>query len=463
MTHDVEKAELANRIAVAIGVKRPADYDTRSTRRGVETGLIERFENIKRNLSRFVDVTHASVEDIIATQIAYQISVGETPIVDIPSVKVELANLERKYKIKQDTPTSGRRGSAGQKSKQLALIAEKIKPLNTVLNNYHRGHSLFYFESAKKPSSVFTDQIEDTTDSGFDIIPSIPEAFAAATVTVPKIPNLSVYDITENSVMLSWSPNSSPVTKYHLVIKNQDTGQTKYELDQGREGEMAVQGLDLATNYKAYIIATNEMGNSPEKSISFKTIGKKLTEIVPEIPIETPIETPIIHISPDTSIKSNMVSQSIGAFTLSKGRLKGDIIYIAEKSFNPYYYNKPLTSIVQIKDQAGFVIKLKPNNLNFTAIQRDERISIDEHVGDVPAVHVEFYVWKSLDEPLVFSEKKIDLVAAEVGLQPCQIGFHRDFNGKCVPDNEAPKDRLMDTLKGFLFGTVALSLLARKY
>ena len=35
MAHDVDKATLANRIAEAIGVQRPLDYDTRSTRRGV--------------------------------------------------------------------------------------------------------------------------------------------------------------------------------------------------------------------------------------------------------------------------------------------------------------------------------------------------------------------------------------------------------------------------------------------
>ena len=48
----------------------------------------------------------------------------------------------------------------------------------------------------------------------------------------------------------------------------------------------------------------------------------------------------------------------------------------------------------------------------------------------------------------------------------CEIGFHKDFSGKCVPDDpigELPRDKLIDTLKGFLFGTVALSLLARKY
>jgi len=437
--HDYEKSELANIIAEAIGVQRPTDYDTRSERRGVEDNLVSLFDDIKNRLSKFVDVSNASVHDIIATDIAYAISEGRKPIVDIKAVKEEKENLEKKYKLMEAKPTSGRRGSYGQKLKALNLVTLQIKPLNTVLNNYHKGNSLFYFESK-------IDQIQDSTDSGFiDSLSIIPLAYAQETISVPKIPNLSVYDITENSVMLSWSPNSSPITGFHLVIKNQDTGQTKYELDQGREGEMAVQGLDLATNYKAYIIAINEMGNSPEKSISFKTKG-----IIPS-PVITPIE--------DTTIDQNMISQSIGAFKLENNRVKGSIIYIAESSFNPYYYNKPLTSIVSIKDQSGRTVKLKTNNLNFTATERDETINIDEEVGELDAIKIEFLVWKSVNDPIAFSKKKVDeVVAEEVGLAPCPLGQHRNFNGKCVPDDPIIGSSLLGKVMGVtaILGTLAL-------
>ena len=135
----------------------------------------------------------------------------------------------------------------------------------------------------------------------------------------------------------------------------------------------------------------------------------------------------------DTTIDENMVSQSIGAFTLKDGKVTGKIIYIAESSFNSYYYNKPVTSIVQIKDQAGSTIKLKTNNLNFTETQRDETITINEGVGDVNAVKIEFLVWKSLTEPIPFTLKKDDeIVAQEIGLKPCPIGQHRNFNNKCL-------------------------------
>ena len=64
-----------------------------------------------------------------------------------------------------------------------------------------------------------------------------------------------------------------------------------------------------------------------------------------------------------------------------------------------------------------------------------------------------------------FSETKI-IQVVEGDPEACPIGYHKDFTGKCVPNDPVgaiPRDKLIDTLKGFLFGTVALSLLARKY
>ena len=163
----------------------------------------------------------------------------------------------------------------------------------------------------------------------------------------------------------------------------------------------------------------------------------------------------------DTSINENMVSQSIGAFTLKDGKVTGKIIYIAESAFNSYYYNKPVTSIVQIKDQAGSTIKLKTNNLNFTETQRDETITINEGVGDVNAVKIEFYVWKGINEPVSFTLKKVDeIVAQEIGLSPCPIGQHRNFNNKCVPDDQTigGKPSVLALFGGVtaLLGTLAL-------
>jgi len=174
----------------------------------------------------------------------------------------------------------------------------------------------------------------------------------------------------------------------------------------------------------------------------------------------------------DSSINSMMISQSVGAFILKDGRLKGEILYIANTAFNSFYYGKNLTSLVQIKSKTGIPIAVKPNNLNFTNTQRDERIQIDEAVGNFKELIVDFFVWKSTTDLRQFSaDKQIQVVEElpppdEPDFKPCPIGYHKDFNGNCVqddPEPEIPRDKLIDTLKGFLFGTIALSLLARKY
>jgi len=180
----------------------------------------------------------------------------------------------------------------------------------------------------------------------------------------------------------------------------------------------------------------------------------------------------------DTTINSTMVSQSVGAFILKDGRITGEVLYIANQSFNSFYYNKPITSLVQIKSKSGVVIAIKSNNLNFTETERDERITIDESAGNFKELLIDFFVWDSPLSQIIFSETKQIQIVDETDVPPadpfdpqpptttCATGYHKDFSGKCVADDpvgEIPKDRLIETLKGFLFGTVALSLLARKY
>ena len=189
----------------------------------------------------------------------------------------------------------------------------------------------------------------------------------------------------------------------------------------------------------------------------------------------------------DSSINTTMVSQLIGTFILKDGRVKGQIMYITNEAqynnnnklisgFNPFYYSKTknLTSFVQIKSKTGIPIAAKPNGLSFTQTEKDEIIHIDEAVGNFKELIIDFLVLKSPNDMRAFASPKQIQVVEELPEDPidpkptstCQIGFHKDFSGKCVPDDpigELPRDKLIDTLKGFLFGTVALSLLARKY
>ena len=344
--------------------------------------------------------------------------------------------------------------------------------------------------------------------------------------TIPESASIGVTGISKNYATLYWSPHSdggSKIINYNLTIINQDMSKTIFQ-NTVTGNNFRIENLDSDTNYKAYIIVINEVGNSPENSIGFKTTGIKVVTppvITPPV-ITPPVITPPVVVPPvekeydvtvlrinefggvyseffygikgnkllelesqflvvlsdkprptddevrdfynfvDTSIDVNMVSQSIGAFTLKDGKVTGKIIYIAESVFNSYYYNKTIYSIVHIKDQSGSTIKLKTNNLNFTATERDETITINEGVGDLNAVKIEFYVSKNPDTTLPFALKKVDeIVAQEIGLKPCPIGQHRNFNNKCVSDDPpsmGSKPSIISLLGGVtaLFGTLAL-------
>jgi hypothetical protein len=216
------------------------------------------------------------------------------------------------------------------------------------------------------------------------------------------------------------------------------------------------------------MVDLNAIGNSFEQSYGFKTLKSiAVPDVTPPIVTAPTITTAPTIPTEDSSINTMMISQSIGSFILKDGRLKGEILYIANTAFNPFYYGKNLASLIQIKSKSGISIAVKPNVLNFTNTERDERIQIDESVGNFKELIVDFYVWKSTTDLRQFSEnKQIEVIETNGDGTECQIGFHKDFSGKCVPDDppgEIPRDKLMDTLKGFLFGTVALSLLARKY
>jgi hypothetical protein len=354
----------------------------------------------------------------------------------------------------------------------------------------------------------------------------------ALQANVPESATIGVTGINKNHAVVYWSKHGdggSPILNYNLTIKNQDNGQTIFQ-NTLTGNNFKIENLNSNTNYKAYIIVINAVGNSPENSIEFKTLVDTTPPPTPPTP-PTPAPTPAPVITycvnvytldsggnvlsdhydkinllnlqnllsenkyvfyckdgiipteqqvrdfygytapvEDSSINSMMVSQSVGAFILKDGRLKGEILYIANTAFNPFYYGKNLTSLVQIKSKTGIPIAVKPNNLNFTNTERDERIQIDEAVGNFKELIVDFFVWKSTTDLRQFSaDKQIQVVEESPDPdepKPCQIGFHKDFNGNCVEDDpspEIPRDKLIDTLKGFLFGTVALSLLARKY
>jgi len=102
----------------------------------------------------------------------------------------------------------------------------------------------------------------------------------------------------------------------------------------------------------------------------------------------------------DTSTSLTMISQKWDYFDIVDGRAKGQITFRATSDFNPYYYGKELVNYMQLVNNQGLTIVLKPNVLRFTQTETDETIQYDEGVGDLKSLKVESYVWTHDNKPM---------------------------------------------------------------
>jgi len=138
----------------------------------------------------------------------------------------------------------------------------------------------------------------------------------------------------------------------------------------------------------------------------------------PFIPTPTPTPTPPPIPPPpeEQEVTQDMVLQNNGVWSLDQDRITGEILYIATNKFNPFFYNKILTSIVQFRDKHGTPILIKVNNLQFFETQRDERLMFDERVGfDNEIVDVTSLVWvndttdnRGFAKTMLFTVKRSD-------------------------------------------------------
>jgi len=120
------------------------------------------------------------------------------------------------------------------------------------------------------------------------------------------------------------------------------------------------------------------------------------------------VDTQVVHApEQDLTVNDNMVTQQVINFNIVNGRAVGSIKFEATNNFNPYYYNKNIVNIIQIKDPNGVNIltTVKQNTLNFTETERDEIISYDEDVKQNTRATIESFVWSSATAPIAFSKK----------------------------------------------------------
>jgi len=107
-------------------------------------------------------------------------------------------------------------------------------------------------------------------------------------------------------------------------------------------------------------------------------------------------------------VTTNMIRQEIINFTIVNNRIQGSIKFTATDTFNPYYYNKPITTYLQLKstDLPNWTqistTNPKSNRLTFTETQRDETITFDEDAQNLTFVNAESLIVPAMSEVLRF-------------------------------------------------------------
>jgi len=136
------------------------------------------------------------------------------------------------------------------------------------------------------------------------------------------------------------------------------------------------------------------------------------------------VDTQVVHApEQDLAITDNMVTQQVINFNIINGRAVGSIKFQATNNFNPYYYNKNIVNIIQIKDPNGVVLLTKENRLNFTETERDEIINYDEDVKQNTRATIESFVWSSATQPTPFSKKFTIEISETEPPKPTTSGF----------------------------------------
>jgi len=122
-------------------------------------------------------------------------------------------------------------------------------------------------------------------------------------------------------------------------------------------------------------------------------------------------------------ITDNMVTQQVINFNIINGRAVGSIKFVATNNFNPFYYNKNIVNIIQIKDPNGVTLLTKENRLNFTETEREEIISYDEDMHENTRATVESFVWSSATAPTAFSKMYSIEISEKEPPKPLTLGF----------------------------------------
>lgn len=140
-------------------------------------------------------------------------------------------------------------------------------------------------------------------------------------------------------------------------------------------------------------------------------------------------------------------------FDIETGKIKGQVILEKSNSWNPYYNDIPLSLIVQYKDiNTNVTMDIVPYVVNFSQGMQPQIINVERstafNISNYARVKIEIFLWKSLDNPIAFSQPLSFVLDADK--EPIDI---------CNPKVKIQRDDWLAKGVGIFGGLLGISLL----
>ena len=140
-------------------------------------------------------------------------------------------------------------------------------------------------------------------------------------------------------------------------------------------------------------------------------------------------------------------------FDIETGKIKGQVILEKSNSWNPYYNDIPLSLIVQYKDiNTNVTMDLVPYVVTFSQGMQPQIVNVERStafdISNYARVRIEIFLWKSLDNPIAFSQPLSFILDADK--EPIDIL-------PVIP--KVKRDDWLGTATGIFGGLLGISLL----
>tara|TARA_R110002012_G_scaffold243374_1_gene417944 strand:+ start:501 stop:1577 length:1077 start_codon:yes stop_codon:yes gene_type:complete len=217
-------------------------------------------------------------------------------------------------------------------------------------------------------------------------------------------------------------------------------------VQQKQQEEFQAQQTEIARQQEELLRQQQEQAQQEQQQADIE-----IPSIIPSIPMAEAVEQEQQQLN--EKFTKNDVILCGKNFDIESGKIKGQVILEKSNTWNPYYNDIPLSLIVQYKDvNTNVTMDLVPYVVTFSQGMQPQLVNIERStafdISNYARVRIEIFLWKSLDNPIPFSEPLSFVLDADK--EPIDI---------CNPKAKIQRDDWLAKGVGIFGGLLGISLL----